>query len=188
MQIIETMMKQKAKELLNAGKVSQVIAWRRGEFFYDNAPAYFRTAEETEDLSYNAFCGSNLTKYLIANTKKDEKTAVFLKPCDTYRLNQLLKDRRVKREMVYVIGIPCAGMVDVAKLKAQAGKGLLRAAETEEDARLYNPGYGRLYPDDPRWGKDYNSWCHHRHVSVEYLGEARPGHPPGIVTASFNAG
>lgn len=141
MQIIETMMKQKAKELLNAGKVSQVIAWRRGEFFYDNAPAYFRTAEETEDLSYNAFCGSNLTKYLIANTKKDEKTAVFLKPCDTYSLNQLLKDRRVKREMVYVIGIPCAGMVDVAKLKAQAGKGLLRAAETEEEI-LVSTAYG----------------------------------------------
>lgn len=62
------------------------------------------------------------------------------------------------------------------------------AAETQGEARLYNPGYGRLDPDDPRWDEHYNSWCHHRHVSVDYLGEARPGHPPGIVIASFNAG
>lgn len=62
------------------------------------------------------------------------------------------------------------------------------AAETEDDARLYHPSGGRLDPDDPRWSEQYNPWCHHRHVSVEYLGEARHGHPPGIVVASFNAG
>lgn len=62
------------------------------------------------------------------------------------------------------------------------------AAETQDEARLYHPLRSRLDPDDPMWSEHYNCWCHHRHVSVEYLGEARPGHPPGIVIASFNAG
>lgn len=62
------------------------------------------------------------------------------------------------------------------------------AAETQDEARLYHPRHGGLDPDDPRWSEKYGTWCHHRYVSVEYLGEARPGHPPGIVVASFNAG
>lgn len=62
------------------------------------------------------------------------------------------------------------------------------AAETQEEARLYHPFHGGLDPNDPRWSEDYSVWCHHRHASVEYLGEARPGHPPGIVIASFTAG
>ena len=42
-----------------------------------------------------------------------EKTLVFLKPCDTYSFNQLLKEHRIKRENVYVIGIPCVDFVQV---------------------------------------------------------------------------
>ena len=47
---------------------------------------------------YNNFCGSNLSKYLIANSKKDEKIAVFLKVCDSYSFNQLLKENRIIKE------------------------------------------------------------------------------------------
>ena len=124
MQKIEELMKKRAAELLADQKAELVLAWTAGDLFYDNAPAYFSTAEELNNLVFNDFCGSNLSKYLLANSKKDEKTAVFLKPCDTYSLNQLIKDKRVKREQVLVIGIPCAGMVDINKIKAQGLKGI----------------------------------------------------------------
>jgi hypothetical protein len=42
-------------------------------------------------------------------TKKKLKTAVFLKPCDTYGVNQLLKDNRVQREYLYALGNSLAG-------------------------------------------------------------------------------
>ena len=124
MQKIEELMKKRAAELLADQKAELVLAWAAGDLFYDNAPAYFSTAEELNNLVFNDFCGSNLSKYLLANSKKDEKTAVFLKPCDTYSLNQLIKDKRVKREQVLVIGIPCAGMLDINKIKAQGLKGI----------------------------------------------------------------
>lgn len=141
MQKIENMMRDKARDLLASEQVIRVIAWQRGEMFYDNEPSYFSKAEELDALVYNAFCASNLSKYLIANTKKDEKTAVFLKPCDTYSLNQLIKDRRVKREQVLVIGIPCAGMVDINKVKAQGLKGITSITE-DGDSLKVETAYG----------------------------------------------
>ena len=73
-------MKKRAAELLADQKAELVLAWAAGDMFYDNAPAYFSTAEELNNLVFNDFCGSNLSKYLLANSKKDEKTAQKKRP------------------------------------------------------------------------------------------------------------
>lgn len=114
---LELKMVSRAKELLSSGEVQRVVGWTKGEFIYDPSPATFETEESFGDFVYNEFCGANLSKYLINVTKKPGKTAVFLKPCDTYSLNELLKENRVKRENVYVIGIECQGKLDNYKIE-----------------------------------------------------------------------
>ena len=111
-----------ASALLADGTVNRVLGWKRGEFDYDITPAVFTTAEElANELVWNDFCYANFSKYLIKETEKsDEKVLVFLKPCDSYSFNQLLTEHRFNREKVYVIGVPCAGMIDVEKLKKSA--------------------------------------------------------------------
>ena len=99
----------KAKELLAGGEIKRVVGWKKGEFFHDPSPATFETEESLSEFVYNDFCGANLSKYLIDINKKEGKTAVFLKPCDTYSVNELVKEHRVKRENVYVVGIECQG-------------------------------------------------------------------------------
>ena len=47
---------------------------------------------------------------MIKESRKEGKILVFLKPCDTYSFNQLIKEHRIIRENVYAIGIPCQGM------------------------------------------------------------------------------
>ncbi len=113
---------EKASALLSEGKVGRVLAWKRGEFDYDVTPAVFQTAEElARDFVWNDFCGANFSKYLIKETaKSEEKVLVFLKPCDTYSFNQLLTEHRFDREKVYAVGVPCAGMLDVEKIKKSA--------------------------------------------------------------------
>ena len=64
------------------------------------------------------------------------------------------------------------------------------AAETEDAARLTHPDGGmpvNWYVDKPGEFPD-RRWTLPRLVRVEYLGEAREGHPAGVVCASFNAG
>ena len=80
---------ERAEALLNDGTVCAVLGWKRGEFDYDMTPAVFTTAEElTENFVYNDFCGANLSKYLLKQTRALQgKILVFLKPCDTYSFN-----------------------------------------------------------------------------------------------------
>lgn len=118
MQGISETVKNKASELLTSGKAQRVLAWQKGEFAYDQTPQSFSKVEELDTLVYDHFSAPNLSKYLIDESKKEGVTAVFLKPCDTYSFNQLLKEFRIKREKVYVVGVQCCGKIDFEKLKA----------------------------------------------------------------------
>ena len=122
---MQEVMEKRAVELLEAGTVDRVLGWAAGEFAYDMTPAVFRTPEEVKArFVYNDFCGANLSKYLVKECKAGGKIAVFLKPCDTYSFNELLSEHRIKREMVYVIGIECYGKADVEKLTAMGLSGI----------------------------------------------------------------
>ena len=136
----------KASELLQNGTVTCVLGWGAGEFGYDVTPTVFKTVDELQaGFVFNDFCGANFSKYLVAKTAKLEgKILVFLKPCDTYSFNQLLTEHRFDREKVYAVGIPCEGMVDVAKVKALTGEGVC-AIRTEGDKIAVDT----LYADAP---------------------------------------
>lgn len=126
----------RAKELLAEGKVQKVVGWRKGLFDYDVTPSVFTSAEDLEqNFVFNEFCGANLSKYLVKITREieikksttrmnntmakqrdpnaqdapipSEVALVFLKPNDTYSFTQLLKENRITRDDVYVIGVPC---------------------------------------------------------------------------------
>ena len=126
---MQEIMEKRAIELLENGTVDRVIGWAAGEFPYDMTPAVFRSADELRDrFVYNDFCGANLSKYLVKESRAGGKILVFLKPCDTYSFNQLLAEHRVKRENVYIIGIECYGKADVNKLKAKGIEGIIGIA------------------------------------------------------------
>ena len=132
----------RALELLADGTVNRVLGWKTGEFAYDTTPAVFTTAEEVEkELIYNDFCGANLSKYLIKESRKEGKILALLKPCDTYSFNQLCKEHRIIRENVYVIGIECTGKVSAEKIKSMGIKGIT-AMESDGETVSVHTLYG----------------------------------------------
>ncbi|MBQ8881587.1 MAG: 4Fe-4S dicluster domain-containing protein [Oscillospiraceae bacterium] len=106
----------KAKALLESGQVARVLGWKKGEYEFDPEPAFFETAESLKDFVYNGFCGANLSKYMIEAGKEEGKTLVFLKPCDSYSYNQLLREHRVDREKAYIVGVGCKGKLAISKI------------------------------------------------------------------------
>ena len=115
---MQELMLAKAKELLQNGTVNRVLGWQAGEFVYDITPAVFESEQELDaGFVYNEFCGNNLSKYLIKESRKEGKVLAFLKPCDTYSFNQLIKEHRVKREKTYIIGVGCKGNLDIDKIR-----------------------------------------------------------------------
>ncbi len=116
----------RAKELLADGTVNRVIGWKRGEFVYDITPAVFTTAEEIDsEFVFDDFTQANVSKYLVKESRKEGKILAFLKPCDTYSFNQLVKEHRIIRENVYVVGIPGGPKLDIEKIKAKGITGIL---------------------------------------------------------------
>ena len=136
MKDVELKMLERAKELLESGEVARVIGWKKGDFCYDPSPATFETVESLKDFVYDYFCGANLSKYLIAASKKEGKTAVFLKPCDTYSFNQLVKEHRINRENVYVIAIECLAKLDIEKIKAQGITGVTAVTVQDKEVKV----------------------------------------------------
>ena len=136
----------KASELLTNGTVRCVLGWGAGEFGYDITPTVFKNADEMEKgFVFNDFCGANFSKYLVSKTQKlDGKILVFLKPCDTYSFNQLLTEHRFDREKVYAVGIPCDGMVDIAKIKAISDDGISSVSSDADNIIVTT-----LYSDEP---------------------------------------
>ena len=116
---MQEMMIARAAALLADGTVNRVLGWKKGEFVYDVTPAVFTSEEALKaDFVYDDFCGNNLSKYLIKESRKEGKVLVFLKPCDTYSFNQLIKEHRIVRDNVYVVGVPCDGKISAEKVKA----------------------------------------------------------------------
>ncbi len=131
MQEIRNAVVARLKDLLSNGTVTKALGYGKGEFFYDNTPTVFNDADSAESFVYDSFCGGNLSKYLVANNVVEGKTAVVLKPCDTYSMNQLMSETRVKRDNVYIIGVDCSGMVDIEKVKAKGIKGINSISEKD---------------------------------------------------------
>ncbi len=129
MEKLQSLIVEKAKELLSSKKVARVVGWKKGEFYFDPTPATFTTEEELKDFVYNGFCGANLSKYMIEISKKEGVSAVFIKPCDSYSFNQLLKEHRIKRENVYVIGVECNGKLDIYKMRELGADGIIEVTE-----------------------------------------------------------
>ncbi len=155
MKEVQAKMLERAKELLASGEVARVVAWKKGEFCYDPSPAVFESVEELEnDFTYDWFCGANLSKYLIEIAKKEGKTAVFVKPCDTYSFNQLLKEHRIQREKVYAIAVECLGKLNIEAIK-QNGASFVTGVEVNgEEVTVLSPvGDVKMNKSDVLLGK-----------------------------------
>ncbi|MCR5601808.1 MAG: 4Fe-4S dicluster domain-containing protein [Ruminococcus sp.] len=132
----------RAKQLLADGSVDRVIGWKRGEFVYDITPAVFTSAEELDaDFVYDDFTAANVSKYLVKESKKEGKILAFLKPCDTYSFNQLIKEHRIVRENIYVIGIPGGPKLDAERIKANGITGIL-GAKNDNGTLIIDTVYG----------------------------------------------
>lgn len=132
---MQEMILERVRALMSEGVASRVLGWEAGESFYDRTPAVF-SADQLDNLKYDSFCGSNVSKYLIAEAAKEGKIIALIKPCDSYSLNQLCTEHRVDREKVYALGVGCRGKIDVEKLRAKGIKGMISAEEDGDMLRV----------------------------------------------------
>lgn len=138
----QEMLLNKASEILSSGESYKVLGWTKGDFDFDPSPAFFADESELANFVYNDFCGANLSKYLIEQSRKGNKVVVFLKACDTYSFNQLVNEKRIKRELVKPVVIGCSAKLDINKIK-ESVEGVVIDVKTDKDKIIVNTLSGK---------------------------------------------
>lgn len=104
-----------AESLLREGKVDVVIGYQAGSVPLRTTPCFVRSPEQAASLVWNPFCENNLSVYLEG---KKERVALLAKGCDARTAIVALQEKRILKDKLMIIGLPCSGIVDRRKLAA----------------------------------------------------------------------
>lgn len=114
--------------ILKDCSVEMVIGFRRGTVPMMNEPCFAKTPAEVESFVWDGHCGINLVNYL---SDRKEKIGIVAKGCDSRNIVTHILENKIKREQLYIIGVPCLGMIDRRRISAAFGA---EVAEVREEA------------------------------------------------------
>ena len=98
-----------AKRLLAEEKVDVFIGYQKGSVPMMNEPLLVNHPDKVDQLYWDNFCGLNLCNYL---TKRTDKIGIIANGCNSRNIVTHITENQIKRDQLYIVGIPCEGMID----------------------------------------------------------------------------
>ncbi|MFZ2632542.1 MAG: 4Fe-4S dicluster domain-containing protein [Desulfosalsimonadaceae bacterium] len=129
-----------AKRLLSEGKVDMVIGFRKGTVPMMNQPHYATSAASVNELIWDSNCAVNLANYV---TDKKGTIGIVAKGCDSRNLVTHIIENKIKREQLYIIGVPCTGMIDRHKIAAMFDGEILSVEESGDTITVSGTGFSK---------------------------------------------
>ncbi|MDR1083318.1 MAG: 4Fe-4S ferredoxin [Deltaproteobacteria bacterium] len=130
--------REKAKSLLEGGQADVVIGYRTGTVPLMAAPFFARTPQDCDQLVWSSFARLNLANYLPGRT---EKVALVAKGCDARNAVGQVAENQYPKDKLFILGVPCSGQVDAAKVAAKEPRPIQTSEETDDSIKLTGPGY-----------------------------------------------
>jgi ferredoxin len=103
-----------AKRILSEGQVSAIVGYAAARRKGSAQPIVISQADDAVKLVFTPACVNNLAVYLTKAKKEIPKTGkigIVVKGCDLKALTGLMGESQLKREDLYLIGVPCAGVL-----------------------------------------------------------------------------
>ena len=101
--------KETALKLLKEKRVDTFIGYKKGTVPMMNEPVLVTDPGKVDQLYWDSFCGLNLCNYL---TKRTDKIGIVANGCNSRNIVTHIIENQIKREQLYIVGIPCEGMID----------------------------------------------------------------------------
>lgn len=139
MEKIEKKIREIAGKLLKDKKVKLIIGFEKGTLPLKARPTFVRKPEEVEKLIWNPFCENNLAVYIPFYRRyldNGESIGVIAKGCDARSLVLHIQENIAKREQIFIIGIPCEGILDRKRIEKEAFPGEITEASEKDDTIL----------------------------------------------------
>ncbi len=124
----------RVKELLDGERIAGFIGYERASGSNLKRRPCFVMGADLEPLVLDHLCTNGLAKYLMDYGYDEGKMGIAARGCDLLAIKRLAADHRIDRDRVVVIGIPCQGVMDPAKLKAM---GINDVAKTEDQGDTF---------------------------------------------------
>jgi ferredoxin len=130
-----------SERLLKEGVVEMVLGFRAGTVPMMNEPCLVKNPGETDKLVWDSNCGINLANYLTGRT---EKIGVVAKGCDSRNIVNQITENKIKREQLFIIGVPCKGMIDRHRIASMFEKEIKKVTEKEEKIIVSGEGFEEI--------------------------------------------
>lgn len=101
-----------AARLFDEGKADVFLAWEKIGEEYQVKPYFARNAADVKKIIFNEYSIHNLANALLKFRDGHEKIGLVVKGCDSRGVVRLLEDLQIKRDRLYIVGVPCPGMKD----------------------------------------------------------------------------
>jgi formate dehydrogenase subunit beta len=96
-------------------------------------PVTVRSEKDLRKLIFDPTCVQNLATNLYG--LRGKRLGLVVKGCDSRSIIQLLQERLWERENLVIFGLPCEGVIDLAKLRVAVDIASVRAARFEGSPR-----------------------------------------------------
>lgn len=131
-----------SERLLKDGHVDAVIGFRKGTVPMMNEPCMIQQARDVEHLVWDSNCGINLANYLA---DRKEKIGIVAKGCDSRNIVVHITENKIKREQLYIIGIPCKGMIDRHKIAEMFSEEIVEVIENKNEIVVKGQSTEKIY-------------------------------------------
>ncbi|UCH02273.1 MAG: 4Fe-4S dicluster domain-containing protein [Candidatus Bathyarchaeota archaeon] len=126
----EQSMRKTARKLLEEKKVAMIIGYEKGTLPLRTTPCFISDTKEVDRLVWNATCANNLAKYIIDSKGK---VGIIAKGCDARSIVTCIVEKQIDRENVFIIGLPCAGIIDRKKIETELDEQEILEAKINDD-------------------------------------------------------
>jgi len=134
--------KEISERLLKNGKVDMVIGFRKGTMPMMNEPHRVKSADDVKNLVWDSNCGINLANYL---TDRKEKIGIVAKGCDSRNIVTHIIENKIDREQLYIIGVPCKGMIDRHKITNAVSGEIVDVVESNGEVTVKGDGFEKTF-------------------------------------------
>ena len=128
-----------SKRLLKEGTVDMVIGFAKGSVPMMNQPMHAVNQGDVDRFVWDGNCGINLANYVTGRT---ERIGIVAKGCDSRNLAVHIVENKIKRDQLYIIGVPCTGMIDRHRLTTAVSGEIESVTEDEAGKTVTVSGDG----------------------------------------------
>ena len=123
-------------DLLEKGEVEKVIGFAKGTIPIATCPIAIQKKQDVDKLVFNSTCGLNLANYA---SKEKGKIAIIAKGCDSRNIVTHIVENQIQRDQIYIIGVPCSGMVDKFKIAELFEDEIIEFVESDGTLTVSSP-------------------------------------------------